>query len=226
MKGWMILVLVLLVLFLIGQVRIGAVAEYSQAGPEVRVRLGPARLKVFPLPKKEKTQEQLKKEAEKKAQDEEKKKVKKQQKKEKAQKEQKSLQEKVGGGLDLAKEFLPIVLEAAGCFWNKLVMDDLRLCLTVGGPDPADAALLYGQANAALAAFWRPLTQAFHVKNGHAHVEIDFEAQNMTLYGKAALSLKIGQILWIGIYFACKALVGFLHYRKITKTKEKARKAV
>ena len=226
MSGWMILALILLVLLLIGQVRVGAVAEYSQAGPEVRVRLGPVRLKVFPLAKKEKTQEQLKKEAEKKARAEEKKKAKKEQKKSKAQQEKKSLQEKVGGGLDLARELLPLALEAAGCFWNKLIVDELELCLTVGGPDPADAAMLYGQANAALGALWQPLTQAFHVKNGHAHVAIDFDAQSMTLYGKAALSLKIGQIVWLGVHFGCKALAGFLRYRKITKTKEQARKAV
>ena len=67
MSGWMIPVLLLLVLLLVGQIRLGAVAEYSQAGPEVRVRVGPLRIKVFPLTKKEKTQAQLKKQEDKKA---------------------------------------------------------------------------------------------------------------------------------------------------------------
>lgn len=105
-------------------------------------------------------------------------------------------------------------------------MDELELCLTVGGSDPADTAMLYGQANAALAALWEPITNAFHVKDGHAQVRIDFDAPGMTLYGKAALSLKIGQILWLAVYFGCKALVRFLNYRSIRKAKQKERKAV
>ena len=226
MSGWMIPVLLLLVLLLVGQIRLGAVAEYSQAGPEVRVRVGPLRIKVFPLTKKEKTQAQLKKQEDKKAKAEAKKQAKKEKKKEKGQKQSKSLQEKIGGGLDLAREFLPLALEAAGCFWNKLVLDELELIMTVGGPDPADAAMLYGQANAALGALWQPLTQAFHVKNGRARVELDFQAQTMTLYGKAALSLKIGQLVWLGVCFGCKALKRYLHLRSTTKKKEQSRKAV
>lgn len=105
-------------------------------------------------------------------------------------------------------------------------MDELELCLTVGGSDPADTAMFYGQANAALAALWEPITNAFHVKDGHAQVRIDFDAPGMTLYGKAALSLKIGQILWLAVYFGCKALVRFLNYRSIRKAKQKERKAV
>lgn len=226
MNGWMIFALVILALFLLGQVRVGAVAKYDRDGPEVRLRLGPARIKVFPLPKKEKTPEQVKKQKEKKAAADAKKAKKKEEKKTKAALEKKPITEKIGGALDLAQELLPLALEAVGCLWSKLVMDELEVCLTVGGPDPADAAMLYGQANGALGALWKPLNQAFHVKEGRAHVELDFNAQSMTVYVRAALSLKIGQILWIGVYFGCKALVGFLRCRNRAKAKEKARKAV
>lgn len=234
MTGWRILGLVVIVLFLIGQVKVGVGAEFAQDGLTVKARLGWIKIKVFPLAKKEGKKPKKKK------------KDKKQKKsaapaaqpigtseaetvgetQQAAKKAEKPIGEKIGGALDLAKQFVPLVLEAAGCFWKKLVMDELELSLTVGGSDPADTAMLYGQANAALAALWEPITNAFHVKDGHAQVRIDFDAPNMTLYGKAALSLKIGQILWLVVYFGVKALARFLTYRSIRKAKQKDRKAV
>lgn len=214
MSGWQILGLVLIIVFLIGQVKVGVGAEFAQDGLTVRARLGWIRIKVFPLPKKEGKKQKKKRKAKKKQSDQS------------NQKAEKTIGDKVGGALELAEQFLPLALEAAGCFWRKLVMDELELYLTVGGPDPADAAMLYGRANAALAALWEPITNAFHVKDGHAQVRIDFDAPGMTLYGKAALSLKIGQILWLAVYFGCKALARFLKYRSIYKAKQKERKAV
>ena len=223
MSAWMIPVLAAVVLILLGQLRLGVAAEYSRTGAEVRLRFGTLQFKVFPLEKKEKTQKQLEKERLKKAKSKAKKEAK---KAKKAQKPKASLQEKAGGALDLAHELLPVVLECAGCFWNKLVMDKLYLRLNVGASDPADAALLYGQANGVLATLWQPLTRAFHVKDGRAHVAVDFEAQSMTLYAEAALSMKLGQLVWLALCFGCKGLAGFLRYRNIRKNKEQARKAV
>ena len=223
MNGWMILALVVVVLLLLGQLRIGVAAEYSQTGAEVRLRFGTLQFKVFPLEKKEKTPKQQEKERLKR----EKARAKKEAKKlKKAQEPKKSLTEKAGGALDLAGELLPVVLECAGCFWKKLVVDELRLRLTVGASDPADAALLYGQANGVLAALWQPLTQAFHVKDGRANITVDFEAQSMTVYVGASLSVKLGQIVWLGICYGVKGLAGFLRYRNTRKNKEQARKAV
>ena len=123
----------------------------------------------------------------------------------------------MGGALDYARELLPIALEAAGMFYHRLRMDTLELELTVGSDDPADTAMRYGQASAILGSFWYPLTEAFHVKDGHAKVNLDFDAKETVLYAAASLSLKIGQILWLGIYIGVKALKGFLAVRKKQK---------
>ncbi len=243
MSGWQILGLVLIVLFLIGQIRVGVGAEYAQEGLTVRARLGWIKIKVFPLKKQDGAKPKKKKAKKEKAKKRKGKQVTSvstaagadpnaeqpvaaENPENEKGKAEKTLGEKVGGGLDLAEQFLPLALEAAGCFWNKLVMDELELCLTAGGSDPADTALLYGHANAAMAALWEPITNAFHVKDGHAQVRIDFDAPGMTLYGKAALSLKIGQIMWLAVYFGVRALVRFIKYYRIRKAKEKARKAV
>ena len=54
------------------------------------------------------------------------------------------------GLLELGRRLFPLLLEAAGQFRRKLQIDELRLRLVAGAPDPADAALRYGQANALL----------------------------------------------------------------------------
>jgi len=207
MKILYILAIILLLLFLVGQVRVGCQAEYSCDGPVVKVRFGGLKIQVFPAKPKEKKAAKPKKK-----------------KKKTKEKPQVPLGEKVGGALSYARALLPIVLDMAGQFTQKLQVDTLRLVLTAGGPDPADAAMLYGNASAALGAFWHPLTQAFHVKDGSARVDLDFNAPEPVLYAFASLSLKIGQIVKIAGYFGVKALFAFLSVRKKLKN-DKQRKA-
>ena len=209
MNGLYILAVVLLVLFLAGQIRVGVRVEYSGKGLFAWARLGFLRIQVFPFEKKDKPLKAKKKPREK-------------PKKETAPK---PLAEKIGGALDYAQTLLPIALEAAGCFYQKLWMDTLELELTVGADDPADAALRYGQASAALGALWYPLTQAFHVEDGNARVRVDFDAPDMAVYAMAALSLKVGQILRLGLHFGFKALRAFLTIRKRQRSKQQERKA-
>lgn len=208
MKALCICLAVLAVLFLLGQIRVGAQVEYQAGGLFAWARLGAFRIPVFPLKEKDKPEKKKKKA-----------------KKPKKEKPPKPLDEKVGGALDYARELLPLALEAAGMFYHRLRMDTLELELTVGSDDPADTAMRYGQASAVLGSFWYPLTEAFHVKDGHAKVNLDFDAKEMTLYAAASLSLKIGQILWLGIYIGVKALKGFLAVRNKQKQNEKVRKA-
>lgn len=208
-----VLLIVLAVLFLIGQIRVGGLAEYSAGGFLAWVRLGKLHIQVFPLKKKDKpAQKQAKK-------------AKPPKEKREKPKAAAPLTEKAGGALDYARTLLPVALDAVGSMYSKIRMDTLELELTVGAADPADAAMRYGQASAALGALWEPLTRVFHVKDGRARVRVDFDAQGMTVYARASLSLKIGQILWMGLYFGCKALWGFLAVRRRQKQKQQERKA-
>lgn len=208
-----VLLIVLAVLFLIGQIRVGGLAEYSAGGFLAWVRLGKLHIQAFPLKKKDKpAQKQAKK-------------AKPPKEKKEKPKAEAPLTEKAGGALDYARTLLPVALDAVGSMYSKIRMDTLELELTVGAADPADAAMRYGQASAALGALWEPLTRAFHVKDGRARARVDFDAQEMTVYARASLSLKIGQILWLGLYFGCKALWGFLAVRRRQKQKQQERKA-
>ena len=205
MKALYILAAVLLILFLLGQIRVGVRVEYQLDGLFAWARLGLLRFQVYPWKKQEKPSKK---------------------KKPAKPKQETTLTRKVGGALDCAQALLPIALEAAGQFYHKLRVDTLRLELTVGSPDPADAALAYGRATAALGALWEPLTQAFHVKDGTARVDLDFDAPGMRLYGEASLSLKLGQMLWLTLYFGGKALRTYLSVRSRRSVNQPKRKAV
>ena len=232
-----IFLIVLLVLFLIGQVRVGVKLELKENLFSLWARLGAVKLQV--LPKKEKKP---------KAEKVRKKKSVVRQKPVEAEKAERpprqengtgnkadtqsaeaepeaALADKVDMGLDYARTLLPVVLDLGKHFLRKLQIDTLRMVLTVGDPDPADAAMLYGRANAALGALWYPLTNTFHVKDGTARVDLDFDNPETDLYAQAALSLKIGQILWIAVYFGLRGLRGFLAVHSRQKKKAETRKA-
>lgn len=210
MRALQILAAIVLVLFLIGQVRVGGRAEFNKEGFFLWVRLGRFHIKILPMaPKEEKPPKPQKP------------KRKKEPKKPRKEKPPATLPEKLGGALEYAQALLPVGLEAAKGLWHGLRVDTLELELTAGGSDPADAAMLCGQANAALGALWRPLTKAFHVKDGAARVKLDFDAPGTTVYGQASLSIKVGTAVWIGLRAGVKALSGVLAARKRLKLKRR-----
>lgn len=182
MNGLFTALIVLLILIVLGQIRIGAQVEYCEDGLFVRIRAGAALIPVFPAKKKKskpKKAEQTKSPEQKK---------------------------KKGGTLKLVLDLLPLVLETVGKFRRKLRVDQLEMELIICDPDPADAAIRYGQANALLGSLWQPMTRAFHVKDGHAHVGVDFEGDAPVIYILASLSLTIAQTLGLVFIFAVKGL--------------------
>ena len=208
MTGLWIVAVVLAILFLVGQVRVGVRGEYTAHGITAWIRLGPVHLKVWPRkaakqkPAREKKEQKPKKESD------------------------KETQAPAGGALEYVRELLPLALEAAGQFRQKLQVDHLELVLRAGAHDPADAAMVYGYANAALGGLWLPLTEAFHVKDGRARVELDFKSEHTTLYALGAMSIKVGQALWLGLYFGLKGLSKLAAVKGRRSAREKERKAV
>lgn len=215
MKWLLIPAAVLAVLWLLGQLRLGAGGEYGAEGLRVWLRAGPLGINVFPRKKKKKEKKAPpKKEKEKKPKPAH-----------EPDRPAPGLAERAGGALDYARALLPILLEGAGQFKDKLQVDKLTLEVTVGSSDPAQAALNYGRASAALAGAWGALNEAFRLKEGEARVRVDFDARETKVYGYLALSLKLGQLVWLGIYFGCRALGAFLRTRSRRKQEHQQRKA-
>ena len=215
MRGLLILIILLAVFWLLGQIRLGVGAEYRAEGLRVWLRVGLWSIPVFPLkPKKRKKNSPPQPSS-----------PGPEQPKPKREPPTPNWSEQIGGALEYGKALLPILLEAAGQFRRKIRLDKLRVKVTVGAADPADAAMRYGQANGALGALWGTLNEVFDLRDGEASAVVDFDAREITVYALAALSLKLGQIVWLGLYFGCMALRAFLRVRGQRKQEQQQRKA-
>lgn len=227
MSGLWFAALAVMGLVLLLQVRVGVRGEYTGGKASLWARLGFIQLRLIPRKRRKKVQVQEKNGGKKEppkakgapgAQAEKKTSPPNSKEKGKAacseHEKQQTREQAAGDVLAYAKALLPLILEAAGQFRRKLRVDTLELELRIGARDPGDAALRYGQASAALGAVWLALTEAFHVKNGRATVLPDFELESVSLSGRAELSLKVGQILRLGLYFGLRGLKKLIKVRK------------
>lgn len=187
MTGWIVLGGILLALFLISLIRVGGLAEYSKDGMEAKVKIGPVRLTVYPMKKrkgktKKKKGEIVKKEAE------------------------EEPPTKPGGGWEQFKRYLPLFADAAGRFKQKIRIDRLCLDFIAAASDPAQAAMEYGYANAAVGMIWPLFENNFKVKERRIRTAVDFQTATPTVYIYAALSLTIGQAVALGLRLMIKLL--------------------
>ncbi len=192
MKVLLIVLAVLLVLLLLP---FGAAVRYSQEGFAAWVKVWFLRFQVFPA--KEKKPKRKKRE--------------KKPKKEPPPKDAPAEEEKKGGSLDMIRAALPLVKPALVGLKRRLTVDDLELQVIWAAADPADAAIGYGCANAALGTLWPILDQNFKVKKSRLGCSVDFESSSPSVYLSAALSLN----LWKTLTLVVPLLIRFLRaYRR------------
>lgn len=91
----------------------------------------------------------------------------------------------------------------------------LRLSLTVGGrADPAAAAKLYGELNAAVWTGMPVLERLLDIPNPRIHSEVNFEAEGTQVKGTVGISIRVGTALAVGFGIAVPALRWFLRYTR------------
>ena len=212
--GWFI---ALGVVILLAVLPLGVRIRYDSGGPLVKVILGPIKLTVFPLPKKEKKKEGKQKPQTKKtsvpAEEEH---LPKPPQPPKPEKKTRSQKQTGGSVLD----FLPLVEEVfrfLGDFRRKLRLDDLYLRLILAGDDPCDLAVNYGRAWAALGNLMPKLEQWFVIKKRDIEVECDFEAAETLVTARLDLTITLGRLLAAVCVFAVRALKEYLKIRKKRK---------
>ncbi len=199
MTGWAIFGAVILALLLIGQIRLGGGAEYSEEGLVVRLRVGPVWLQLFPK-KKEKRKKRDKA-------------VKKAEKKKKKKKEEPP-KKKGPGPLRLLKTFLPIVTDTLGRLRRKIRIDRLDLDFIAGGEDAAKTAMTFGRTNAAMGMLLPILDNTFEIKERRVRTGVDFTREENYLYLSAAFSITIGQLLAILLRFGTRALRAYIKLKE------------
>lgn len=228
MKAIIILLILVLVFFLIGQIRVGGRVEYSQEGVKAWLRIHGVPILLFPRPKKkpkpgdeEKAAEKKRRKAEKAA----KKKAKKAKKGgEKKPETQEKPPEKKGGTVQLVLQLLPVVVEALGALKRRIRIDLLVVHYVAGGEDAAKTALTYGKVSGAAGVILALLNNNFKVKKQEVTMDVNFLAERATVYLDAALSIKIGQILYLGVRYGIACLRVFLRHRKEGQPAEKTNK--
>lgn len=202
--GWLI---TLAVLFVLASIPLGVLVRYDSQGFLVRVIAGFIRFTLIPFPKrKKKTPPQSPEKP-------------KQEQTAPAQKDvqQVSGSEKKGGSV---QDFIPIIkvmLEFLNQFWKKLRINRLVLKLILAGDDPCDLALNYGRAWQALANLMPMLEKAFVIGKRDCEVECDFTATETLITAQAELTVRLGQIVWLGAVYGVRLLKELLIFKKKRK---------
>jgi len=203
--GWLI---TLGILVLLAILPLGASVCYDEDGPVVRIVIGPLRFQVFPGKKKNEKPKKEKSEVQKKPASP-------------GPKEKKNPAKKGGKVAD----FLPLVhtaLDFLGAFRRKLRVNRLQLKLIMAGGDPCDLAVNYGKAWAAVGNLMPLLENVFVIKKRDVEVECDFTAEQMTVLARLDLTITLGRLLYIVLYYGILAAIQY--FKIINQRKGGAKK--
>jgi len=203
MKVLWVLLIILAVFWLLGRIRLGGWVQYDEDGLAAKVLAGPLKFTVFPqkpLSEAEKAKRKtkadkarVKKEAKKaKAEARRAKKEAKWRKKHPGEEPQ---PEKKGGALPPILDLLPLA---------------------------AEAALGFGRANAVIGMIWPLLDNNFKVKKHDLGVRVDFNQTAPTIMCRAALTMRLGQLVSFGLRLLFKFLAVWSRSRKRSAEKQEA----
>ena len=105
----------------------------------------------------------------------------------------------------LIRRMLPIALEAAGELKRKIVVKRLWLFYTLAGAeDPAGAAILFGELEGARGVLIPLLESNLDLRDRRIQGGVDFNASQTRLEFHLRMSLRVGQILALGLRFGRK----------------------
>ena len=198
---WMTVLVILAVLVLIGCIPVGVDAAYGEGGVLLSAKIGFFRLQILPAkpkkpekPKKPKQQKPAASPAPSAAPD--------------TPAAEAAPQKKLSlpGGLDGILRLVNLALSTLGDLRRKLRVEELTLHVTFAGDDPADAALHYGQAWAAVGALMPALDRLFVIKKRDICPILDYNREQMSVDAHLILTITIGRALALGL----KAGLGFL----------------
>lgn len=192
--GWLIALAVIVGLAILP---LGVRGMYDSNGPRLWLLLGPARIAIFPTPKREKTKSPPQKKQ--------------------LQAKSKTDEKKQGGSFS---DFLPIVkvvLDFLGDFHRRLRVKRLELLIVMAGDDPCDLAENYGKACAALASLEPQLERIFVIKKKQLRLDCDFTESKSQVWGLVDLTIPLGRLLSLLIRHGRSGLGEFMKLKKRRK---------
>ena len=225
MIWWFLLGILVLLLIL----PLGASIFYDAEGVRVLVVAGPIRFTVFPLKKKKPKTKTVSEEPQKPADEVQESAGSEAEEPKPAQtplpeapKPPQAPKEPDGGSIT---DFLPLVelaLKFVGEFFYKTIhIDVLFLKLTMAGDDPADLAISYGNAWAALGNLWPYIDRMFTIKKRDIQIQCDFEGCQTLVNARVDVTVTLARLLGLVINYGVRILVKFLKIQKNRKSSAK-----
>lgn len=208
MTGWIILIVILAVLFLLSQIRLGGRAKYDPEGFSAVLIAGPARIQLFPPKPKDESKPAKTKQVKK--------------KKEKPAAAKGHEEQDRQGTVGRVMQLLPTVAEAAGALKRRIRIDHLVLTAIWGAEDAASAAIGYGRANALLGMIWPLIDNNFKVKDCDFHVDVDYGRTTPQFTADAAISMTVGQLLSFATHYGIKLLMNWSRSGKRSAKQQEA----
>lgn len=119
-----------------------------------------------------------------------------------------------GGGL---ADFLPLLdigLDALAGLRLRLRVRLLRLQLVLAGDDPADLAVNYGKAQAAMAALLAQLHRFLIIRREDVSVSCDFVGERITVLARLDVTITLGRALCWAVRYGWRVLRSYLKIKK------------
>ena len=192
------------IVFLLTILPLGIRICYDAHGLLVNAILGPAKLTLYPMKKKEKTDPE---EASGNIRQEEK--MPKPPTPPKPE-EPKDVVETRGGSIAEFRPFVKLALEFLGDFRRKLRIHNLYLRLILGGGDPYELAVNYGRAWAAMGNLLPQMDRLFLIKKRDVEVECDFTAPETKVIVQADITITLGRLLALAVVYGIRAVKEYL----------------
>ena len=192
--GWLI---ALAVFALLAILPLGVSISYDDHGLSAKVIFGPVKLQVYPAKRDPKPKKNKKKHPEEPA--------------------AKGSGTRKGGSVSDFYPFVQLVFDLLTDFRHKLRVDLLEFKLVLAGGDPADLAMNYGKAWAALGNLWPRLESMFVIKKRDVEVQCDFEGTQTNVSARLDISITLGRLLSMGLRHGIRGVKEFLNLRKKRK---------
>ncbi len=168
-------IIVLLALFLF--LRVVIIAEYSENGAIVSLKLGFLRINLYPTVEKEKRK-------------------KKKERRKKIRKEAEKQKEK-GGKLSEFKNYISLVKKSLSRLRRRLLIHELILRVVIATDDAARTGMCFGLASAGLGIL-EPLTEdVLRIKKRDVSVGFSFTETETSVYFKISFSLAVWAVIYI-----------------------------
>lgn len=200
MTALKIIGILLLIFFLIGLLRIGAVISFGEE-TIVKLRIGLLRLTLLPRKKKKpKKQKTPKKDLPEDS---------------KGKKQRKLPKLTVEDIFDLISAVFDSLSGTLRSVCKRLRIDPMELTVIFGGTDPAEIAQAYGIANAFVWTLMPRAEEAFFLPNPAIHLRMDYEAEMTRCEGTVGVSVRICDIIAIVVALALPLAKWFIRLKRL-----------